>query len=95
MRFGTTNYSAEGFFDELIQADGTPRPHANLLAQFFGAMQPEEFAARQAAVDSTIVDMGISFTLYSQGDNIDRAWPLDIVPRAMSGAEWDPARYCA
>jgi uncharacterized circularly permuted ATP-grasp superfamily protein len=33
--------------------------------------------------------MGISFTIYSEGDNIDRAWPLDLIPRIMPGAEWD------
>ena len=89
MRFGTKNYSAEGFYDELIGADGNARPHAQLLADYFSEMQPQELIDRQHAVDSTIVDMGISFTIYTQGDNIDRAWPLDIIPRAMPGSEWD------
>jgi uncharacterized circularly permuted ATP-grasp superfamily protein len=89
MRFGTKNYSAGGFYDELIDAEGNARPHARLLAEYFSEMQPQELVERQHAVDSTIVDMGISFTIYSQGDNIDRAWPLDIIPRAMPGSEWD------
>jgi len=89
MRFGTRNYSAKGFYDELIDAEGNARPHARLLAEYFSEMQPQELVERQHAVDSTIVDMGISFTIYSQGDNIDRAWPLDIIPRAMPGSEWD------
>ncbi len=89
MRFGTKNYSAKGFYDELIDAEGNARPHARLLADYFSEMQPHELIERQRAVDSTIVDMGISFTIYSQGDNIDRAWPLDIIPRAMPGSEWD------
>ncbi len=89
MRFGDNDYKAEGVYDELIDTDGTPRPHARQLAEYFGAMRPEELVERQHAVDSTIVDMGISFTIYSEGDNIDRAWPLDIIPRAMPGSEWD------
>ena len=89
MKFGSTRYSAGQFYDELIDADGSPRPHARQLADYFSSMQPEELIDRQRAVDSTIVDMGISFTIYSQGDNIDRAWPLDIIPRAMPGSEWD------
>jgi uncharacterized circularly permuted ATP-grasp superfamily protein len=89
MKFGSTTYTSGDFFDELIETDGTPRPHARLLAEYFSAMDPQELLDRQRAVDSTIVDMGISFTIYSEGDNIDRAWPLDIIPRAMSGAEWD------
>ncbi|MDX1515466.1 MAG: circularly permuted type 2 ATP-grasp protein [Woeseiaceae bacterium] len=89
MRFGSAQYTAEGLYDELIQSDGTPRGHARELAEYFSAMRPEELAERQRAVDRTIVDMGISFTIYSEGDNIDRAWPLDIIPRAMPGDEWN------
>jgi uncharacterized circularly permuted ATP-grasp superfamily protein len=33
--------------------------------------------------------MGITFTVYSDGQNIDRAWPFDIIPRVIPGAEWD------
>ncbi|HRE01792.1 MAG TPA: circularly permuted type 2 ATP-grasp protein, partial [Ilumatobacteraceae bacterium] len=25
----------------------------------------------------------------SDGQNIDRAWPFDIIPRVIPGAEWD------
>ncbi len=32
--------------------------------------------------------MGISFTVYSDGENIDRAWPFDIIPRIIDGNEW-------
>lgn len=32
--------------------------------------------------------MGITFTVYSEGGNIDRAWPFDIIPRVISLKEW-------
>jgi uncharacterized circularly permuted ATP-grasp superfamily protein len=89
MQFGSKTYRAADFHDELIEKDGTARAHAARLVDYFSAMRPEELLERQRAVDSTIVDMGISFTIYSQGDNIDRAWPLDLIPRAMPGSEWD------
>ncbi|MEO0996824.1 MAG: circularly permuted type 2 ATP-grasp protein, partial [Pseudomonadota bacterium] len=89
MRLGSKDYSPGRFYDELIDADGTPRPHAAGLAEYFSAMQPDELGARQRAVDKTIGDMGISFTVYAEGDNIDRAWPLDLVPRVIPGPEWD------
>jgi len=77
----------------IIDANGSPRPHAKRLAEYFSAMQPAELVERQRAVDSTIVNMGIRFTIYPEGDNIDRAWPLDIIPRAMSGFEWDRVEH--
>ena len=84
MKLATNDYDPGSFYDELIA-----RPHATRLADYFSRMDPAELVERQRAVDSTIVDMGISFTIYSEGDNIDRAWPLDLIPRAMPGSEWD------
>jgi len=89
MQFGGFEYDAGRFYDELVDSDGAARPHAAELVEYFSTMHPKELVARQRAVDKTITDMGISFTIYSEGDNIDRAWPLDIIPRAMPSAEWD------
>ena len=33
--------------------------------------------------------MGISFTVYSEAGNIDRAWPFDVIPRVISTQEWN------
>jgi uncharacterized circularly permuted ATP-grasp superfamily protein len=44
---------------------------------------------RQQAVELDIKATGITFTIYSDGQNIDRAWPFDIIPRVIAGAEWD------
>ncbi len=89
MRSDGSSYPTGRYFDELIDTDGKPRPHAAELVEYFSTMHRKELLARQRAVDKTIVDMGISFTIYSEGDNIDRAWPLDIIPRAITGSEWD------
>jgi uncharacterized circularly permuted ATP-grasp superfamily protein len=83
------DYDASHFYDELIDEAGNARPHARRLVDYFGQLPKPDLCSRQDAVDSTIVDMGISFTVYSEGDNIDRAWPLDVIPRAISGREWD------
>lgn len=82
-------YDCACFHDELFDRDGSPRPHAAVIAAYFNGMQADELQQRQHAIERTIMDMGISFTIYSEGDNIDRSWPLDLVPRAMSGKEWD------
>ena len=89
MKIGAHTYSSGEFYDEMFDLTGEPRPHARQLAEYFSDMSVQELQDRQRAVDKTIVDMGISFTIYSEGDNIDRAWPLDLIPRAMSGTEWD------
>jgi uncharacterized circularly permuted ATP-grasp superfamily protein len=40
------------------------------------------------AAELAIKEMGISFTVYSDGTNIDRAWPFDIVPRIIPARDW-------
>jgi len=49
----------------------------------------DELRERQAASDLEILTMGITFTVYSDGENIDRAWPFDVVPRLIAGSEWE------
>ena len=75
--------------DELLQDDRTPRPSAQALWSLLEGLGSEELAARQAATELDILTMGITFTVYSDGENIDRAWPFDVVPRIISGDEWN------
>jgi uncharacterized circularly permuted ATP-grasp superfamily protein len=43
---------------------------------------------RQKAAELAIRAMGITFTVYSEAGNIDRAWPFDVIPRVLSTDEW-------
>ncbi len=83
------DYNHNDFYDELVDETGAARSGARGVIDYFGALDGEALEQRQRAVDSTITDMGISFTVYSDGDNIDRAWPLDMLPRCIPGDEWD------
>ena len=79
----------EQFFDELLDHTDQPRPVAADLIAYLQAMSPRELKRRVAAVDAAIRTMGITFTVYSDGENIDRAWPFDPVPRIIPKLEWD------
>ncbi len=75
--------------DELLTDDGAPRPAATALWELLDELGPEEILARQQATELDILTMGITFTVYSDGENIDRAWPFDVVPRIIPGDEWN------
>lgn len=75
--------------DELLTDDGRPRPHAAALMEALDALGLDRLRERQQAVDLDIKATGITFTIYSDGLNIDRAWPFDIIPRVIPGDEWD------
>ncbi len=76
------------FVDELLEEDGSPRPIARDLIELLHRIGLDEVRERQRVSDLEILTMGISFTVYSDGENIDRAWPFDIIPRLIDGGEW-------
>jgi uncharacterized circularly permuted ATP-grasp superfamily protein len=88
MKFGTEDYQPQGMFDELVDGDGQPRPAARALCSYLASLEPAEMRLRRQAIDAAIVTMGISFTTYNDGENIDRAWPFDSIPRVMPESEW-------
>ena len=75
--------------DELISDSGAPRDVAVALMRLIDRIGEDELRARQAIAERDILTMGITFTVYSDGQNIDRAWPFDIIPRVIAGNEWD------
>ena len=75
--------------DELLTDDGRPRAHAAALMQVLDSLGIDRLRERQQAVELDIKATGITFTIYSDGLNIDRAWPFDIIPRVIPGEEWD------
>ncbi len=75
--------------DELRDESGAPRPVAAALLELIDQLGEDELRARQDLAEVDIRTMGITFTVYSDGQNIDRAWPFDIIPRVIDGQEWD------
>jgi uncharacterized circularly permuted ATP-grasp superfamily protein len=90
MKISSIEYAAIRGYDELLDQHLLPRKAAQPLFDYLNSMDDNELAVRRQAVESTILSMGITFTIYSEAGNIDRAWPLDVVPRIMSRSEWNP-----
>lgn len=82
-------YRALGTYDELVAPNGDPRAGARALLNHLCDLNDDEIGLRQEAANLAIRAMGITFTVYhEQGGSIDRAWPLDVVPRTISRHEW-------
>jgi uncharacterized circularly permuted ATP-grasp superfamily protein len=79
----------EGCRDELLAPDGTPLPHAGPLLRALGRLGPEALNAAGKRRDTIFMQQGITFEVAgSDGERRDRAWPLDLVPRVLTAAEW-------
>ncbi|MBK8331128.1 MAG: circularly permuted type 2 ATP-grasp protein [Acidimicrobiaceae bacterium] len=75
-------------WDELLDKDGAPRRAAAELVQQLQSLGLAELQQRQDLAELDIVGMGITFTVYSDGRGIDRAWPFDVIPRVIAADEW-------
>ncbi|MEO5899233.1 MAG: circularly permuted type 2 ATP-grasp protein [Ilumatobacteraceae bacterium] len=77
-----------GNWDELFDGEGRPRPAAKALAELLTGLGLAELQERQDLAELDILALGITFTVYSDGRGIDRAWPFDVIPRVIGASEW-------
>ncbi len=89
MNFDWSSYDPGKGYDELLAAPGAARAASAGLISYLESLGSDVLQQRQQAAERAIVEMGITFTVYTEGRNIDRAWPFDIVPRVIDAAEWD------
>lgn len=83
-----SNYKSGKFFDEVMETNARPRTVAKELYNYLKSLKKDEIMARKIASERCIEEMGVSFTIYSEGNNIDRDWPFDIIPRPIPATEW-------
>ena len=83
-----SRYDPGEFYDELISSPGNARAAARGIVAYLRKYSEKRLTIRQHAADLAIQEMGVSFTVYSEGENIDRAWPMDIIPRIIRLKEW-------
>ena len=82
------SYDPGEFYDELISTPGYARAPARNLTAWLRSLSQEELQIRKDDAELAIIDKGVTFTVYSDGENIDRAWPFDIIPRVIPIREW-------
>jgi uncharacterized circularly permuted ATP-grasp superfamily protein len=87
-RMNWDDYPNEGFYDELID-NGRPREGLGGFARFLRELSIGALRSRQTAAELAIRAMGITFTVYDDTTNIDRAWPFDLLPRVITTDEWN------
>ncbi|APD84034.1 circularly permuted type 2 ATP-grasp protein [Mycobacterium intracellulare] len=85
--FGGYNTSSDAYdmaFDEMFDAQGAVRgPYKGIYAEL-APSDASELEARAEALSRAFLDQGITFSLSGQ----ERPFPLDLVPRVISAAEW-------
>ncbi|MCE2565686.1 circularly permuted type 2 ATP-grasp protein [Komagataeibacter sp. FNDCF1] len=82
-------YDVPDFFCELLNRRDIPPSGLQLVRDRLACFDPGELRRRAAAVEAQFYRLGITFTVYSDSEAIDRVLPFDVIPRVLTAAEWD------
>jgi uncharacterized circularly permuted ATP-grasp superfamily protein len=81
-------YNPGPFFCELLGTD--QEPSGDVAPLWHGLETAELSTLRRRALEAEreLFNLGITFTVYTEKDAIDRILPFDVIPRILSAAAW-------
>ena len=82
-------YDRRGFFCEYFPASGEVDEAVASVCQRMSGLDLAELRRRAAFAQAELFNLGITFTVYSDRDAIDRVLPFDLIPRILAAREWD------
>ncbi len=82
-------YDTGGFYDEMFDESGLPRPESKLLLETIESLGEGQLQRCQQAAERILVQLGITFNVYGDSAGTERPFPFDLVPRIVCGPEWD------
>ena len=77
------SYDPHGFYCEMLQSAASRVVRERLSGLSIAALKQ-----RAGNANAELYNLGITFTVYSEAKTIDRILPFDVIPRILSGEEW-------
>jgi uncharacterized circularly permuted ATP-grasp superfamily protein len=81
-------YRAGPYFCELTRDRLEDGGAAARVRSRIAAIGLDALRARAAAAENDLINLGITFTIYSDSAAIDRILPFDCIPRILTASEW-------
>ena len=81
------NYDPAGFFCELY-AQRDHQPEVARIWERLNSLDNATLRRRTRLADQELFNLGITFTVYTEKDAIDRVLPFDVVPRILTKPDW-------
>ncbi|MCP4330823.1 MAG: circularly permuted type 2 ATP-grasp protein [Alphaproteobacteria bacterium] len=81
-------YDAAGFYCELCGTGDSPPVHTAAIRACLDAMDFGELQRRAEDVARELYNFGITFTVYTDREAIDRILPFDVIPRVLANDEF-------
>ncbi len=82
------SYSPSPYYCELLGAPDADEVKYPELTKVLARLNRDDVEARAAEATGELLDLGITFTVYTDRDAIDRILPFDVIPRLISAREW-------
>jgi len=89
-RSGQERGGYQSAYDEMFAdpAKLNPRSHYKALFDRLSLLSDDDFQRRVALADATLMNQGITFTVYGDAAGVERTFPVDLIPRILPAAEW-------
>lgn len=76
-------------WDEMIGNAAEIRPQYEAIIECLNKISQEELSKKEELSKQLFMSQGVTFTVYNDNEGIEKIFPFDIVPRIITGAEWD------
>ncbi|MBB3065289.1 circularly permuted type 2 ATP-grasp protein [Limibacillus halophilus] len=83
-----TNYDHQSFFCELTGRVGENQPGTVEICRLLDKIGLQSLERRARNAERELYNLGITFTVYSDAEAIDRILPFDVIPRVITAADW-------
>jgi uncharacterized circularly permuted ATP-grasp superfamily protein len=83
-----SNYPVPGGLYDEMYAQGKVRHHYKALVSGLMNLSNEEFSQKNEIAKKLFMTQGITFTVYDNGEGIEKIFPFDVIPRIITSAEW-------
>ncbi len=83
------DYALADAYDEMFDARAQPRRPYRRLHKELMNLTPDELGRSKQKADLSFFNQGITFTVYGRKEGTERIFPHDLLPRIISGADWD------
>jgi uncharacterized circularly permuted ATP-grasp superfamily protein len=80
--------SGNEFYDEMYNGKSVRAPYQKLY-EFLKNYPAEELNKKEEMARRLFMSQGVTFTVYSGDEGIEKIFPFDVVPRIITAAEWN------
>ena len=83
------HYTLDGFYDEMFESAGVPRAHYRSLHATLKSLSARDFRQRAQMAEMSMLNQGVTFTVYGDDQGLEKTMPVDLVPRIITHREWE------